>query len=228
MAEVPPGRLLEAAGLVLRGHPSMAPLWRLASATLDSGDGARGAETFLRELTEDAVPPAALAEVLPDTVLTISYSSSVARAIELRRPSRTICMRSEPGHEGTRLAALIAPWTRVQVMDDDRALLDVPADAALTGADAVTPEAVINKVKSRSLAEAAGRKGIPCYAVAGRTKLVDRPLSVGGPFEAVPLDLFTGIALPYGLLSPAEASAWARRSRLHPALSPLLEGIART
>jgi hypothetical protein len=219
---VPPGRVLDAVALLVRGHPSMAPLWRLASDALSARVPTAGADAFLDRLAGDGRASDVVARALPDTVLAISYSSSIAAVIERRRPSRTICMRSDPGGEGERLAELVSPWTRAEVIDDDHGIESVPAEAVLTGADAVTPEAILNKVKTRALAEAAALKGVPCYAAAGRTKLVDRPLPVSAPFESVPIDLFVGIGLPEGLHSPPEAAAEARAAALHPALLPLL------
>ena len=89
--------------------------------------------------------------------------------------------------------------------------------------DALTPEAVVNKVKTRALAEAARRKRVPCYAVAGRTKFVDRELPMIGPFQPTPLGLFTRIGFPQGLRSPEGAAAEARAAPLHSLLVPLLE-----
>lgn len=227
LGTVPPDRLLEAIGLLVRGHPSMAPMWRLASEALSAPDPRTGAQAFLDLLGRDAAASGVVARVLPDSVLTISSSSSVAEAVRLRRPARTLCMRSDPGAEGKRMAELISGWTRADVVDDDRALAEVPGEAIVTGVDALTTEAVVNKLKTRALAEAARRRGIPCYAVGGRTKLVDRRLPLAGPFEAVPLELFTGIGFPQGLLSPHEAAAEARAAPLHPALLPVLADSSR-
>src|SRR5207249_10640109 len=202
-------------------------VWRLASDVLWAPGPAAGAVAFLDQLTRDEAAAVVVSRVLPDSVLTISYSSSVARAIELGRPARTLCMRSDAGGEGGRMADVVSAWTKAEVIDDERALAEVPAGAVITGADAITPSAVVNKVKTRILAVAAGRHGIPCYAVAGRMKLVDRELPVIGPFEPTPLELFTGVGLPDGLRSPQEAAAEAMAASLHPALLPLLDASGR-
>jgi translation initiation factor 2B subunit (eIF-2B alpha/beta/delta family) len=91
----------------------------------------------------------------------------------------------------------------------------------------VTPSHLINKVRTRALAEAAREKGVPCYVVAGDSKFVDAHLPMDGPFERVPLELFTAIATPTGLDSPAEASARAAGARLHPELASLLSDLFR-
>src|SRR5438128_2017959 len=97
LGRVPRERMPEAVGLLLRGHPAMAPLWRLASDVLSALDPATGASAFLEQLARDEASAGIVARVLPDTVLTISSSSSVARAIELRRPARTLRMPPDPG-----------------------------------------------------------------------------------------------------------------------------------
>jgi translation initiation factor 2B subunit (eIF-2B alpha/beta/delta family) len=96
----------------------------------------------------------------------------------------------------------------------------------LTGADAVTPRGLINKLKTAALAVAASRVGIPCYAVAGEAKFLEAELPVAPMFERVPLDLFTAISTPLGLLKPAQAAGLASRAALHPALLPLLEALS--
>src|SRR5207245_5112419 len=67
----------QAIELLLSSHPSMAPLWRLASEVLSATDPRKGAARFLTQLAADSTAPAILAPRLPDTVATISYSSSV-------------------------------------------------------------------------------------------------------------------------------------------------------
>ncbi len=202
----------------------MAPLWRLSTEVLSAPHPSVGADRFLRQLHHDGEAAATLAAALPDRVLTISYSSTLARAIRLRRPAQVVCMMSEPGGEGRRLAEAIDHWTEATVSRDEDALAEMPADAVVSGADAVTPEAVVNKLKTRALMHAAADKGIPRYAVAGETKFVPIPLPIEALFEAVPLELFTALATPTAAAPPAEAASHARSTALH----PLLAELART
>src|SRR5438067_11186878 len=90
----PADELPDAIETLLRGHPQMAPLWRLASDLLSSLDAATGAEWFLRRQAEDAEAVAVLAPILPDVILTISYSSTVKDAIRMRQPKQVLCMSS--------------------------------------------------------------------------------------------------------------------------------------
>jgi hypothetical protein len=224
LAGISPMGLMEAIESLLSGHPSMAPLWRLATEVLTWGP-AEGSARFLDRLEEDRVASESLAHVLPDSVVTISYSSTVAEAIRIRRPARVLCLRSEPGGEGERMAITLGSLTRAEVVEDDEGMRGLPSGAVVTGADAVTPEAVVNKVGTRALAEAAARGGVPCYAVAGETKFVATGLPVEELLEATPLGRFTAVATPWGLLSPADVSRRAGSAGLHHALNPLLERL---
>jgi hypothetical protein len=225
ISALPAARVPEAVTLLLRGHPTMAPLWRLATEVLSASDPAGAARSFLTLLDSDQGAASAAAAILPDRVLTLSYSSSVVEAIRLRRPQQTVCMRSEPGGEGWRVAEETRDCTWPIVMDDDEALQKLPGEAVVVGADAVTPEAVVNKVKTRALVEAATSKGIPRYVVAGQTKFVGQALPLRPAFETTPLELFTVVAVPGELLRPEEARRRAGQVRLSPRLRALLEEL---
>ena len=243
LGDLPSERLWAAIDLLLHRHPSMAPLWRLANdvlAALDTADGrdmaeevatapaatARAASAFLILLDSDRGAAAAAAAVLPDRVLTLSYSSTVVEAIRLRRPQQTVCMRSEPGGEGWRVAEETRDCTWPVVMEDEEAIEKLPCDAILVGADAVTPGGAVNKVKTRALAEAGRARAIPRYAVAGEAKFIGTALPLRPPFESTPLELFTSVAVPGSLYGPDEARVHAKAIILHPTLERLLERIA--
>ena len=218
-----PGRVPEALRLLISGHPEMAPLWRLGTDVLEGADPAEGARRFLVRLEEDQRAPEVLAPILPPWLLTISSSSSVLATVRLARVRLLSCMRSEPGGEGERMASEAAEGSlRTRVVEDEEAIRQVPAAAVLVGADAIAPGGLINKVKTRALAEAATRRGIPVYAVAGETKFLAVDLPVEQPFERVPLHLFTAIAAPDGLLDPDQAIGAASSAGLHAELLTLL------
>jgi hypothetical protein len=213
------GKALE---VLLAGHPSMAALWRLATDVLSARDPADGARAFLESLEEDRRAGTVLAPMLPPWVLTMSYSSSVLDCLRRARLRLVTCMESQPGGEGARTAEAIAEWGRARLIRDQEGLRTVPAAAVVVGCDAVTPGAVVNKVKTRALAESARLKQIPCYVVAGWAKFVSESLPVEGAFEPVPLQLFTGIATPEGVLSPGETRDRASEAAMHQDLRPLL------
>jgi translation initiation factor 2B subunit (eIF-2B alpha/beta/delta family) len=223
LARLSRGEVADAMETLLRGHPCMAPLWRLASVLLSERDHARGVEGFTAVLEDHGLAAEAVAAVLPNTVLTISWSATVARAIEVRRPASVVCMASDPGGEGARMAEAIGRFTDAAVLSDQEALQRLPAEAVLVGADAVSPRSVVNKVKTRELAEAAGARHIPCYAVAGSSKLVPVELPVVDPFQSTPIGAFTQIATPSGLMDPVLTAARAAAIGLHPALVMLAE-----
>ncbi len=223
LGRLPDNSVMPAIERLLRGHPSMAPLWRLATEILSSPDRASAARRFLLLLEADRDAAEALeTNVAGRRILTISYSSSILRLVRQARPQAVLCMRSDPGGEGLRAASAMSAWTVANVVEDDEATNDVPADLVVVGADAVTTDSVINKVKTRALAEAARAKGIPTYAVAGEVKFIGAEIPVTTDFEATPLELFSAIAGPQGLWDPPQASAYARGQGIHPDLRRLL------
>ncbi len=226
LGRLPGDLVMPAIELLLRGHPSMAPLWRLASEMLSRPDGASAARGFAAVLKGDRNEEKTLASQLAGRrVITISYSSSVVELVRRARPAMVRCMRSDPGGEGARAADAMAGWTNATVIEDGEAINDVAADVVVVGADAVTPSAVLNKVKTRALAEAASARDVPTYAVADQSKFIGGELPVPNPFEAAPLELFAGVAGPYGLLDAKSAGEHARSRPIHPNLRPLLEEL---
>lgn len=210
----------------------MAPLWRLASEVLSAPEPHLGALEFVVSLQWDRVAVEAFTEAYPGlsahNVITISYSSSVIELIERARPKTVICMRSEPGGEGARAAEAMSRWTNVLVMEDEDAITNVPGDAVIVGADAVTPHAVINKVKTRGLTKAASVRKVPTYAVAGESKFIGEELPVADPFEATPLELFVGVAGADGILDPQAAGERARARPIHRSLRRLLDELRKS
>lgn len=227
LTNLPTDRVREGLETLLRGHPPMAPLWRLGSETLGGSHGVREAvHRFMRILDRDAAASEVMADSLPSRIVTISWSSAVVDALRHRRPERLVCLASEPGGEGARTAeALRDAAGSVEVWDDQDAIDRVPGDAVVTGADALTPNGVVNKVGTAALAEAAHRKGIPCYAIGGETKLMAEEPPLQGPFESTPPDLFSGVAMPDGVLSADRIRHLARSRPIHPELTELLEAL---
>ena len=223
IAEMEPDDARKAALLLVDGHPTMAPLWRLASEVLTGPSPGDAAARFMQLLGSDGPAADALSGALTPWVLTISYSSSVVRALRGRsRLAMVTCMESRPGGEGTRMAETVSAFANARVLPDAEALAQVPGGVVVAGCDALTPAAVVNKVKTRALAEAARERGVPCYAVAGWSKFVPDTVPVDDAFEPTPLELFTAIATPDGLLVPEDAARRARSAALHADLEPVL------
>jgi len=218
LAEIEGDRLPDAIEALLRGHPEMGTLWRLASEVLVASDAATGARAFLARLADDANAVPVLAPILPDRILTISCSETVRDVVKMREPKEVRCMSSQPGGEGMEMMGMLAAYTDASVIDDDEAIQGCPADAVVVGADAVTPTMLLNKMKTRQIAESARDHGIPCFSVTGETKFIPVELPFSPPFQPTSLHLLSGIATPMGLITPTEATEHAASITLHPVL----------
>ncbi|MDZ7339298.1 MAG: translation initiation factor eIF-2B [candidate division KSB1 bacterium] len=167
-----------------------------------------------------------------DTVFTHSYSSSVFAGLKQAKAAdrrfRTIVTESRPLLEGRtmarELASLGLPVTLV--VDAAAPTLVAESDLVLFGAVMVTEDYIVNKVGTYALALAARHEQIPVYAVSELSKCLPRTLTRGFPterqpdevwaraprtvdvrnfqFEAVPHDLFTGVATEQGVLTTAD------------------------
>jgi translation initiation factor 2B subunit (eIF-2B alpha/beta/delta family) len=224
MAALPRTDLEEAATSLVAGHPSMAPLWRLASAVLSAENHADSAARFAQQLMaeRDAVASVA-AEVLTDPVVTHSFSSTLVDAVVAARVP-ALCARSDPGGEGSVTAERVRErGVEAEVVSDPEAIRAAAnGRAVVTGADAIGPGGLVNKVGTGALAVAGARGGAGRYAVAGGSKLLAVDLPVPLPFERTPLGLFTGAITDEGVLTPDETVEAASAHPLHPALAELL------
>jgi translation initiation factor 2B subunit (eIF-2B alpha/beta/delta family) len=227
LSALPRSDLQQAVAALVRGHPSMAPLWRLGSEALESTDHAGAAMGCARRLAAEqkgvAVRAAAL---LSGTVLVQSYSGTVVAAVVVAGV-RALCARSEPGGAGALTASrLNERGIEAHVVEDK----DAPhhaarADAVLTGADAVGPGGVVNEVGTRRLAEAAIAAGRRALVLAGSSKLVAADLPAPHPFERIPLEVFSGIVTEDETLDPVEAGRRSMTFPLSPALAELLAAM---
>jgi translation initiation factor 2B subunit (eIF-2B alpha/beta/delta family) len=225
LAALPRDRVEEAIRTLVRGHPSMAPLWRLGSAVLSSNDHAAVAAGFARQVRAERDAVAAHARsVLTGPLITLSYSSTLVAAVAAAGgPAR--CARSDPGGEGVVTAERLRERGVDAEVIDDQGAMNAAAEGltVVTGADAVGPGGIVNKWKTRSLATA-GLSGGGSYVVAGRTKFLAADLPASKPiFERTPPHLFTGIITEEGVLTPEEAERAASAHPLHPALRDLLD-----
>jgi translation initiation factor 2B subunit (eIF-2B alpha/beta/delta family) len=227
LAGLPRDDLLEAVSSLVEGHPSMAPLWRLASAVLSAEDHAEAAAAFAQEVLaeRDAVASEA-AGVLRGPVVTHSYSSTLVAAVAAAGVP-ALCALSEPGGEGVATARhLRERGGEAEVVTDIEAVRAVKdGRTVVTGADAVGPGGVVNKVGTRALAEAGRDGGADRYVVAGGSKLLAPDLPAPHPFERIPLDLFTGVITEDGIFGPAPAARSASAHPLHPALRDVLAAL---
>lgn len=165
---------------------------------------------------------AAIVPLLPDgdlLVFTLSKSGSVASVLlDLHAEGRRLAVlvaESRPGGEGASMAReLGARGIRTRAVDDLLLLSLVPAEAAarrpngyagagvvLVGADAVHPDAFVNKVGTRALLETAQRAGVAAFVLAASSKLRadEAPRALGSLFETVPRNGFA-VVTEAGLL----------------------------
>jgi translation initiation factor 2B subunit (eIF-2B alpha/beta/delta family) len=225
LSALPSHDLEEAVLTLIRGQPSMAPLWRLGTEALGSKDHAEAARSFsIRVAAERDRIGRQAAALLPRLVVVHSFSSTVIAAVA-GSGSEAICARSDPGGEGAATAKMLDKLgARARLVKDDAALAAVAeAGAVVVGADAVGPAGVVNKIGTLRLAVASRRHSTPCYALAGESKLLAADLPAEHPFERTPLDLFTSVITEDGPLTPSQTARLATRRTLHPSLAALLE-----
>jgi translation initiation factor 2B subunit (eIF-2B alpha/beta/delta family) len=226
------GNVGEAAAAICAAQPSMAPMWNAAHAALQD-DLERFAQRVARApqaIARFALDTLALgvATGTPVRLVTLSYSGTVAHVLAViarSRPLQVACSESRPALEGRRLAAHLASLGVPVIVFADAALGHAleSCDAVVVGADAVSPEWVLNKSGTRMLAADASRRGVPLFVAAGREKFVgastaqrlgvvdaggasvwaDAPagVNVRNPlFERTPLDLIAGVISDIGVL----------------------------
>jgi translation initiation factor 2B subunit (eIF-2B alpha/beta/delta family) len=186
--------------------------------------------------------------------LALTYSNSTAvqlalwQAVSAGRRFEVVCSESRPMREGVTLARRLAALGIPVHLVVDAALAQWvgKADLVLLGADAVTPDAVVNKVGTDTLLHAARRAGAPAYVLADSSKwLPDRlarlwrvreedPAEIVRPgmanltvhnryFERSPLSLITGLVWEGGVVRPGEARRRIAPRPVSGALVRLLE-----
>lgn len=225
------------AGDIRAARPSMAPFHNIASVLEESAaQGTLGVHRALCELRrKEALAPLAIAEAClafdGDVVVTLSYSGTVVASLQRMsksRKMRAIVLESLPMGEGSITCSRLAEMDIVaEMVDDSMACAAMEeADICLVGADAVTPEGVVNKVGTANLALAARHFGKECLVLTSSLKVA--PIGVHDlmpseefsgyrkrhqVFELVPLELFTRIVTDDGSFTPPSiVAAMSRRA----------------
>jgi len=209
---------------LVKAQPAMAPLWRLAAATLTAQDHRTAARRFGERIAAEFEGVARAAEwALPRRAVVVTHSSSsnVLGALTRHRGriERVLCTASVPGGEGRALARrLDRAGIPAEVIPDaavGRACED--ASVAFVGADAVTEEGAVNKVGTLLVALAAQQAGIGFYVLAGTSKFL--PARVWRPddaplYEATPLALIDAVITERGPMGAAGIRRAVRRIEL--------------
>jgi translation initiation factor 2B subunit (eIF-2B alpha/beta/delta family) len=189
LAAIPSEQLSGAATALIQTQPAMASVYNAAQAALSGR-----LEEFSARLRRSAemIALRAAERVHRKVVLTHSFSSTVVHALQLGQPRRVICTESLPGGEGRRTAAACGG----EVIPDATMYSALHRiDIIVVGADAVTPEVVVNKVGTALLALAARELGKEIWVLCGQDKYVPSHWdpTLGELFEATPRPWFNGI-----------------------------------
>lgn len=163
-------------------------------------------------------------------VMTHSYSSTIMGVLGHAEGIEVICPEARPLLEGLRTAKELGEkGVRVWIVVDSAApSLVGECDLVIVGADAVTPEGVVNKIGTYALGLAAREKKVPFYVLAGTEKFLPPPFAQSlrieerDPkevtqepiphsrvenryFDYTPLDLITGVMTQAGVITGKEA-----------------------
>ena len=228
---------------LIDAQPAMAPMVNLVNHLFHAIESLRDPDTirekgtaalqsFLASLITS--PEKIRGHALPlikgkKVVMTLSYSSTVLQVLSYAQGIEVICPEGRPLLEGLRTAReLGAKGIRVRLVVDFAALALVDGcDLVMVGADAITPEGVVNKIGTYGLALAAKDNGVPFYVLASTEKFLPLPFSHAlriekrDPkeiteetiphgvvenfyFDSTPLDLITGVVTQEGMISEKE------------------------
>jgi len=173
-------------GTIIRAHPQMGVLYflraRFAKGRLVTEDGVRQYATELQALIgaqQDANAQALVKLLKPrTTVITTSYSSAVARALERagKLGIRVVVSESRPKGEGHLLAWFFRDAGIPVTLVVDAALgLHVPtSQAVVLGADAVMQDYFVNKIGTYALCLMAREHAVPVYVLTDTIRMVGK------------------------------------------------------
>ncbi|WP_267642084.1 NUDIX domain-containing protein [Haloarchaeobius amylolyticus] len=228
---------------LLRARPSMAVLRNRVNRVLASADRAAASveqyaiDGIHRAVTADTDAAVRAGALVGDrTVLTLSRSGTVLRALQEGDPTEVFVAESRPGNEGVDVAETLLSAYPVTLVTDAgvaHTMATEDVDAVVVGADTVLPDGtVVNKTGTRAAALAAAHEEIPLYVVCstdkvsieatvnletGRRSAVydgDAPLSVSNPlFDETPPHLVDSIVTERGDLDAREVTEVAEELR---------------
>jgi translation initiation factor 2B subunit (eIF-2B alpha/beta/delta family) len=224
---------------LIDAQPSMAPMVNLVNhlfAAIESLEdqqaikekGITAVQGFLNNLIagSERIKGNALSLLEGKTkVMTHSYSSTVLDVLEHTQDIEVICPEARPLCEGLRMAQELGKRgirTRI-VVDSAAPSLMGECDCVMLGADAVTPQGIVNKIGTYALALAAREQKIPFYVLAGTEKLLPPLFSQtlrieekdpkeviqeaiphsrveNRYFDCTPLELITGVVTQEGVI----------------------------
>jgi translation initiation factor 2B subunit (eIF-2B alpha/beta/delta family) len=228
--------VIETAEALLAARPGMAAVGNRVNRAMHGAESPEAVEDAAAEAiqraydADDAAARTAAEIVDGGTAVTLSRSGTVFEALR-RGASAAIVAESRPAREGVGVAERLAAAGLDVTLCTDAALAQLLAtrevEAVLVGADAVLPDGrVVNKTGTRSIALAADREDVPCYAVAAADKVQGADtlhLEAGPPddvydgdaqieavnptFGVTPADLLSGVVTERGILEASEIRA---------------------
>jgi translation initiation factor 2B subunit (eIF-2B alpha/beta/delta family) len=157
---------------------------------------------------------------LHGTVMTHSASATVREAVLHTPPAKLVCTVSEPFAEGRPFAEeLRAEGLAVELVDDEDGPHAVKTvGLLLLGADTVYRDgSLVNKVRTRALAEAANRAGVPVFVACETFKLA--PFDPPEPpeedlFELTPAELIDRYVTEEGACAADDVASLVDRTPL--------------
>ena len=135
-----------------------------------------------------------LSELPTDAPLLTHSASSTVREVFVGLPNPVLVTESEPGGEGRRLADRLG-WAWLPDIEAPAACAKVAA--VIVGADAIGPDAFVNKVGTGRLARAARCHATPFFVIAESFKRLPPGLEATavGFFESTPNELVTAFLM---------------------------------
>ena len=222
-------QILEFSELIRKAKPTMAPMYNIARMMGTAANSAEPEKAALlaveRMISTEKMVPSRIAEKalerIEGTVLTLSYSGtvvSVLKAVAKEKGIKVIVAESLPMGEGRKTAhALVKEGIETVLISDSMVFAEARnSDLCLVGADAITPQALINKVGTYGMSLASIQAGIPAYIVSSTLKITSelkpewivKETTKGKltertqVFEPVPLELFAEAFTELGASKP--------------------------
>ncbi len=222
-------QLFDFSNLLREAKPAMAPLYNIArmmEAAANDPEPTQAALLSVERVTaneksaNDRIADNAEGRI-EGTIITLSYSGTVTNVLRLcanKKEIKVIVAESFPLGEGRRTAEILSSaGIDTALVADSLVFAEARnSDLCLVGADAIMPQALINKVGTYGMALAAMQAGIPTYVVSSTLKITselkpdwmieqlkDGKLTERSQlFEPTPLELFTEVVTELGISKP--------------------------
>ncbi|WP_400207758.1 hypothetical protein [Candidatus Methanomassiliicoccus intestinalis] len=169
------------------GKPCMAPIFNIANMIMIyNQEGTAAIVKVLKKMLSQEEQSLEMLKksarsIEGEVFLTTTYSSTVLKMlseIAKTREIKVIATESAPGKEGRLFANLVAGFANCKLIHDSTVFsVASEADCFLTGADSIIPKGVVNKVGTRTAAEAARVYGLESCVVCSTLKLCPVNLS---------------------------------------------------